>query len=56
LAIKSIEAVARELGYRCRSSLQTLIDDGYLNDFISLNKRGYQQLEMNGYGSALLSF
>ena len=48
MAIKSIAAAARELGYRSRSSLQNLMDDGYLDDFISLNERGHRQLEMNG--------
>jgi len=47
VAIKSIAAAARELGYRSRSSLQDLIDDGYLDDFMSLNERGHRQLEMN---------
>ena len=48
MAIKSIAAAARELGYRSRSSLQNLMDEGYLDDFISLNERGHRQLEMNG--------
>ena len=48
MAIKSIAAAARELGYRSRSSLQNLMDDGYLDDFISLNEKGHRQLEMNG--------
>ena len=48
MAIKSIAAAARELGCRSRSSLQNLMDDGYLDDFISLNEKGHRQLEMNG--------
>ena len=48
MAIKSIAAAARELGYRSRSSLQNLMDDGYLDDFISLNEKGHRQLETNG--------
>ena len=48
MAINSIVAAARELGYRSRSSLQNLMDDGYLDDFISLNEKGHRQLEMNG--------
>ena len=48
MAIKSIAAAARELGYRSRSSLQNLMDDGYLDDFISLNEKGQRQLETSG--------
>ena len=48
MAIKSNAAAAREVGYRSHSSLQSLMDDGYFDDFISLHEKGHRQLEMNG--------
>ena len=48
MAVKSISAAARELGYKTRSSLQNLMRDGFLEDFIVLNEHGQRQLETTG--------
>ena len=48
MAVKSISAAARELGYKTRSSLQNLMRDGFLEDFIVLNEYGQRQLETTG--------
>jgi hypothetical protein len=48
VAVKSISAAARELGYKTRSSLQNLMRDGFLEDFIVLSEHVQRQLETTG--------
>jgi len=48
VAIKSVSAAARELGYKTRSSLHNLIRDGLLDDWIRMDGKGRRCLEMDG--------
>ena len=48
MAIKSVSAAARELGYKTRSSLHNLMRDGLLDDWIRMDGKGRRCLEMDG--------
>ena len=48
MELVSISEASRKLGYSSRSQLYQLIDQGWLNDFLLINKRGKRQLKMKG--------
>ena len=44
----TITEASRELGYKSRSVLHRFISNGWLDDYLVLNKRGQKRLKMKG--------
>ena len=53
MAIKSVSVAAKELGYKTRSSLQNLMRDGLLDEWVRFDSKGRRCLEMEGLAERL---